>query len=226
MPTFQHLKNTLKECPKSYRCLNGGTCKVDPFHGAKCACVEGFYGPNCEKSEPRSQFSLLGVIYSKRKIKFFKTLFLSSSQSLSLKDKYCPEIESCKLACDFGYELKNNCEICKCKCITDENYLDEMKKAMKTLSLLHNKDTNTSKFCQKTCKNGYVKDHSNCYKCECVESSLPPPPSPPPPQPPQASLTSKKPSNLTKNLSASLLKNQSIADACSVGLGLLLGFLI
>ena len=84
--------------------------------------------------------------------------------------KFCPDIKSCTLTCDFGYEKKDNCELCKCNCVNENNYFEEVKSAFAMIT--NSSALKTSKFCQKTCKFGYLKDEQGCYKCSCIESSV------------------------------------------------------
>lgn len=101
----------------------------------------------------------------------FYDLSLDFLLNLSLKlDKYCPDIKSCNLKCDFGYKRKNNCEICSCNCVNEENFFDEIKNTF--LILNSKKPALNANFCKKPCKLGYIKDEFNCFKCECIEDSF------------------------------------------------------
>lgn len=89
---------------------------------------------------------------------------------VSLGDDNCPELKNCFTNCDFGYKRdKNNCELCECNCVNEENYFEAIKNAF--LSSQQNK----SQFCKRPCKLGYYKDEYNCFKCECLEDYLPKP---------------------------------------------------
>lgn len=81
--------------------------------------------------------------------------------------EYCVGVHECGLQCDFGYKRDaNGCEMCACQCVTEENYFDEIKNAFR-VSLLNE----SSRFCRKPCKLGYIKDQFNCFRCECVEDA-------------------------------------------------------
>ena len=85
--------------------------------------------------------------------------------------KHCEDMRNCSLACEFGFERKeNNCELCKCNCVNEMNYFDEVKRAFAMVT--NGSETQANKFCQKTCKFGYLKDDQGCYKCDCIESSV------------------------------------------------------
>lgn len=74
-------------------------------------------------------------------------------------------MRDCHLRCDFGYKRDaNGCETCACQCVNEENYFDEVKNAFR-VSMVNE----SSQFCRKPCKLGYIKDQFNCFRCECVE---------------------------------------------------------
>lgn len=79
---------------------------------------------------------------------------------------FCPDISTCSLKCDFGYQInENKCETCSCNCVNEENFFDQMR-------ITYNFYKNTNRFCAKQCKLGYVKDEKNCFKCQCLEDNL------------------------------------------------------
>ena len=91
-------------------------------------------------------------------------------------------MKDCKLNCDFGYIIRDNCETCRCNCVNEDNYFKEIRKSFQ----LENTRVKSTQFCKKSCILGYTKDDFGCFKCSCIEDLLA---SQTKSQPPQTSTT-------------------------------------
>ena len=94
--------------------------------------------------------------------------------------------------CAFGFKIRDNCEICECSCVNEDNYFQEIQKSYQLESL----KSKTSQFCKISCILGifflniqqldyftkfqltfkkcigYSKDDFGCFKCLCIEESF------------------------------------------------------
>jgi hypothetical protein len=82
----------------------------------------------------------------------FSFIFLCSDLLYFLLEKSCNDLKSCNLNCAFGYKIQDNCEICSCMCVNEDNYFQEMRKSHQ----LETSKTRTSQFCKKSCVLGIL----------------------------------------------------------------------
>jgi hypothetical protein len=79
-------------------------------------------------------------------------------------------MSGCRLNCDFGFEVgrHDGCQLCECRCVNEQNYIESKKNYLVYSKIGQFK----SRFCDKSCSNGFVKDIYGCFTCYCKQPKV------------------------------------------------------